>query len=419
MAGLVGLLGMGYARLAPALSPPRTLLGQTLEEFAARRESLRKAAGQSLIILTSLYPDNDRLRYRPPNNMVYLTGVTEAGSSVVFFPDGDPNEVTCAAFVRRSPDEVKMETGLEAVFGTREFWPKVRASLEKCGTVYVEGPLTDAGPSRSLMARLREIRQDVDIRDVRPLLAPLRVRKSPGEIANLRGAIAATVAGFVRGARAIRPGATELAVEGEILAGFRHAGAAFEGFPCIVGSGPNSIILHHEPTARPMARGETVVVDIGAEVNYYTADLTRTFPVGGRFTPRARVLYQTVLDVQKACAEHIVPGKTTWTELNRYAREQFRQSTLRAADSSGEMQTLDRFFSHSIGHYLGMDVHDVGSYGPIMPGSVITIEPGLYIASENIGIRIEDDYLITETSVERLSAQLASDIPSVERMVRR
>jgi Xaa-Pro aminopeptidase len=217
----------------------------------------------------------------------------------------------------------------------------------------------------------------------------------------------------------MKPGMTELAVEGSILAGFRLGGAAREGFPAVIGSGPNALILHNDPTSRVLQRGETLVADIGAEVNYYTADLTRTFPVGGRFTPRQLQLYNVVRDVQAECEKALVPGKTTWNDLNRIAREGFRKSTLRAEGRTGDMQTMDRFFIHGVGHWLGMDVHDVGGMsGPILPGSVMTIEPGLYIASENVGIRIEDDYLVTESGVERLSAALPSDAPSIERMMR-
>lgn len=414
-----------FAYLSFAAAPPATLLGQTLDEFAARREALRKAVGDAVVLIASPSGGDYRLRFRPATNVVYLTGVDQPGCVVALLPEGDPLGVPCAVFLRTRGglDEVKQRTGISAVYSSSTMWETLKASLEKASAVYVEGPVGEAGrqaSSAALVARIKEIKPSISINDIRPAIARLRLRKSSGEVGNVRAAIHATIAGFQRAASVMQAGVTELAIEGEILAGIRRAGAASEGFPSIVASGPNALILHHDPTSRPLQRGEAVVVDIGAEVNYYSADLTRTFPVGGRFTPRVRALYQAVLDTQKACERAIVPGKTTWSDLNSLARQFLRDHPLKAADTSGELRSLDRFFTHSIGHWLGMEVHDVGPPGsPLVPGSVITIEPGVYIPSENIGIRIEDDYLVTEDGVERLSARLPSDPADVERMMRR
>jgi Xaa-Pro aminopeptidase len=167
-----------------------------------------------------------------------------------------------------------------------------------------------------------------------------------------------------------------------------------------------------------MKQGETVVVDIGAEYNYYSADVTRTFPVGGRFTPRQKELYQLVLDTQAACAKQAVPGKTTLADLHRFAVSFMRESPLRAKDSTGNEVTMERFFAHGLGHWLGMDVHDVsGNSQVLVPGSVFTIEPGIYIPSEGIGIRIEDDYLVTESGLEKLSAAIPSQVAEIEALM--
>jgi Xaa-Pro aminopeptidase len=168
-----------------------------------------------------------------------------------------------------------------------------------------------------------------------------------------------------------------------------------------------------------MQPGETVVVDIGAEYNYYSADITRTFPVSGKFTLRQRQLYQLVLNTQRACEKYVQPGKTTLHELNQFAREFMRKSPLRARTVEGEEQTMDAFFAHGLGHWLGMDVHDVGGGSDVLvPGVVFTIEPGLYIPSEGTGIRIEDDYLVTEKGLEKLSSALPADPDRIEAMMR-
>jgi Xaa-Pro aminopeptidase len=248
---------------------------------------------------------------------------------------------------------------------------------------------------------------------------PLRARKSAGEIANLRAAIDATILGFQMAGRSMKPGTPELALEGAVIAGFRAGGAEREGFECVIGSGPNSLVLHHSPSSRAIGLGETLVMDIGAEANYYSADLTRTFPIGGRFSPRQREVYDLVVAVQRACEKHVVPGKTTLGELNGFAIQQFRASALRAKNEKGESVTMDRFFLHSIGHSIGLDVHDVGLRGVLEPGMVFTIEPGLYIESEGIGVRVEDDFLVTTSGVERLSAKLPTDARDIERMAAR
>jgi len=408
--------------------PEPKLLGQTLSEYALRRESLRKAAGKAVVLLIPPVEESDRYRFRADNNVVYLTGLEMPGCAVAVLPEGDPLNAPCAVFVPggwQYPDAVEKARDRSNITQTYErstLWDTLAPSLAQCGTVFIDGPVGERAkhtPTQAVIERVAAINPKASIRSASPLLAELRLRKSSGEVANLRAAIAATEAGFRRAAPTIRPGVTELAIEGEIIAGFRAAGAAREGFPPVIGAGPNAVSIHGDPTLRPMEKGETLVVDIGAEVSYYTADLTRTFPVGGKFSPRAEAIYELVRDVQQACARHVQAGKTTWSELDRFAREQFRGSNLRAADRGGQLQTMDQFYVHSIGHWLGMDVHDVGSMSAPMPvGSVITIEPGLYIASENIGIRIEDDFLVTETGARRLSDSLPSDIASIEKMMR-
>jgi Xaa-Pro aminopeptidase len=184
-----------------------------------------------------------------------------------------------------------------------------------------------------------------------------------------------------------------------------------------VGSGPNSTIPHYFANNRQLEDGELVVVDIGAEYQYYTADITRTYPVSGKFTPRQREIYQLVLDAQTEAAKQVKTGTTLLMPLTGFVREYFRKSPLRAKGEDGKEYTMDHFFIHGLGHYLGMDVHDVGNYAkPLQVGEVFTIEPGIYIKSENLGIRIEDDYLLTG-GLEKLSKDIPSDPDEIERRI--
>ena len=431
------------------VEPPAKLFGQTREEFAARRAGLRAAVkGVILLFAHGEGPDIDRGRYRTSNSMMYLTGVEAPRAALALLPDGDPSGVKEILFlpaqsaasrqwvdpVPGPDDETRSATGIERLAEVQKFWEMITPSIQKAETVHFEGPVGDPparssgrfgigakySPNGAAEERIKAINPNARLMGgVEREIHKLRFVKSAGEIANLRAAIAATGEAQKATARTIRDGATELAVEGAIIAEFRRGGAVREGFPSIVGAGPNSIVLHHFSSDRLMKKGETVVVDIGAEYNYYSADVTRTFPVGGKFSPRQRELYQLVLDAQTACAKLVVPGKTTLRDLHRHAQEFLRASPLRAKDSTGTEVTMDRFFVHGLSHWLGMDVHDVSGASPVLvSGTVFTIEPGLYIPREGIGIRIEDDYLTTESGVEKLSAGIPSEVSEIESLMR-
>ncbi len=409
--------------------------GQPLGDFAARRAALRKAAGNGMVLLIG-GPAGEEGKFRPESNLFYLTGVSAPSAALAIVPPDDPLNANAAlylpptggaatrfgeAYLSPGPDAVAA-TGIDPVHRLWDMWDELTPSIRKAPRVYILGPVGEAArytPAGRTIDRIRAINPDAEILDVGRLIAPMRLRKSAAELDAIRAAGAATIEGMEGAARSIRPGATELAVEGEILAGFRRKGAAREGFPCIVGSGPNATVLHHTSSERAMAAGELVVVDIGAEVRCFSGDVTRTFPVGGKFTPRQRQVYDLVLAVQKAASEAVVPGKTTLGDLNALARRLFRESPLRARADDGTERTMDTFFAHSISHWLGMDVHDVGSMAATLePGMVLTIEPGLYIPGEGIGIRIEDDFAVTDRGAEKLTPGLPSDAAGIEKLMR-
>ncbi len=215
--------------------------------------------------------------------------------------------------------------------------------------------------------------------------------------------------------RSIEPGMTEFEVEALIEFVFKRNGAEYPGFPSIVGSGENSIVLHYESNRRKMEMGDVVLMDIGAEYHGYTADLTRTVPVGGSFTPEQRRIYETVLAASEAAIDAARAGAPFWAPHRAASSVLARGlAELGLISRPSSTRELGRFFLHGTSHYLGLDVHDVGTYGELEPGNVITIEPGLYIAPAddidaawwNIGIRIEDDILITEGNPVVLSADL-------------
>lgn len=417
---------------------PGRLFGQTSEEFATRRSQIRSQLKGGILLLRGEVEreDVDRIRFRTDNDIMYLTGVEASGAYLAILPDGDPSglreilflpPVNPGSLVWSDPvpgpgSETERATGIQSVQNVRQMWTVLKPSIEQATTIYLQATGSQAKftPLAAVEDHIRELNPQITIEgSATRFIHPLRWRKSPGEIANLRAAIAATGAAEQNAALAIRPDMSEIAVEGTIIAAFRKGGAPREGFPCIVGGGPNSCVLHHFAGERRMKAGELVVCDIGAEYNYYSADITRTFPCGGKFSPRQREVYQLVLDTQRACQQYVKPGKTTLGELDRYARQYMARSPLRAKDSSGRERTMDAFFVHGLGHWLGMDVHDVGGNSSVLEtGVVFTIEPGIYIPAENLGVRIEDDYLITATGAEKLSQAIPSEVAQVEAMMR-
>jgi Xaa-Pro aminopeptidase len=191
-------------------------------------------------------------------------------------------------------------------------------------------------------------------------------------------------------------------------------GADRVGFPSIVGSGPNSTILHYDVNRRQMQDGDLVVLDLGAEYGQYTADVTRTIPVNGKFTARQKELYNLVLGTQQAVIEAVKPGVTV-RGLSIFAREYMQAH-------SGDMcgaEGCARYFIHGLSHWLGMRVHDVGDYNmPLQPGMVFTVEPGIYISEEALGIRIEDDVVVTPEGCEVLSGSAPKTIEDIENLMR-
>ncbi|MBM3985825.1 MAG: M24 family metallopeptidase [Planctomycetes bacterium] len=248
----------------------------------------------------------------------------------------------------------------------------------------------------------------LDTHRLRARLATLRLVKSTYEVECLQAAISITCAALREAFAHVRPGAFEYEPQGALEGAFRRLGGDRAGFASIVGSGPNSVTLHYSSNQRQMQDGELLVMDVGAKYRYYCADVTRTLPVGGRFTPRQRQVYEAVLAAQRAAEAAAQPG-VTMAELDGIAR--------RVITDAGFGPAF-RYFKHGLGHWIGLDVHDVGGQVPILPGMTFTIEPGIYIDAEDLGVRIEDDYLMTVSGAVKLSGAVPSDPDDIEALLR-
>jgi Xaa-Pro aminopeptidase len=255
------------------------------------------------------------------------------------------------------------------------------------------------------------------------ILTALRMEKTEEELVLLREAIDITVEAHREAMQAIEPGMNEYEAEALIEYVFKRSGAEGPGFPSIVGSGENAVILHYNTNRRPMTAADLVVIDIGAEVRGYTADVTRTLPVNGTFSPEQRAIYELVLEAQEAGIAAAQAGRS-FSAPDQAARQVIADGLTKLGLITVD-NDLRTFFMHGTSHYLGLWVHDVGDYGTLQPGQVITVEPGIYINPSdtidpkwwNIGVRIEDDVLITTDGPVNLSADAPRTVEAIEALM--
>jgi len=253
----------------------------------------------------------------------------------------------------------------------------------------------------------------LQVKNIYQTITNQRLIKSEEEIANIRTAIDKTRIGIEQMMKVSKPGLFEYQLEAHYNFAIKTEGVKKTSFHTIAASGSNATILHYENNDQVCQDGELILFDLGCEWNYYCSDISRTFPVNGKFTSRQREVYQAVLDVQVAVIDMIKPG-VTFAELNQFAKASLATACQKLGLIEKEEDVI-RYYYHKIGHYLGLDTHDVGGRGgTLQSGMVITVEPGLYISEEGIGIRIEDDILVTETGSENLSAGIIKSIAEIE-----
>ncbi len=427
-----------------------SLLGQPPEVYRERRLELMKrlkagragdaergGTGRSIVVVRGADDPDIEARFRQANDLAYLTGVSVPFATLVLWPEQGEEALYLPRPGRLAGVFVEAQRGPGEETARALGLSRVEDSSRLLGDLFTDiaDPLTptqpggsvvylpDAGESgvpRGPQGRLTRILKEgapgTRFVDLRPHLSAMRRIKSASELALVERAILVTGEALDRAAATIRPGLHEYTLRGVIEGAFVERGAQRPGFPSIVASGPNATIPHYFSTDRQIEAGDLVVLDIGAECELYTADITRTLPASGKFTDRQRAIYQLVLDAQRAVEREMKPGKHRLPEMTRFVSQFFDRSELRVVDENGNEQRMGRYFIHGLGHGLGMDVHDVGgTTEPVEVGEVFTIEPGLYIPSEGIGVRIEDDYVMTEEGPRKLSNAIPSDPDEVER----
>ncbi len=423
--------------------------------YAARRKALLDTIGQGVLVLpaSTVYVRNNDVEheYRQGSDLYYLTGFDEPESllilstqhpehrAVLFLRDRDPERETWDG-PRLGVERAAAALGIDMAYSIKELDEKLPDHLMNAQRVHFRLGLDRKNDERFLRAidvvRGRARRggeYPTEIVDPAASLHELRLKKSPEEVDLMRRAAAITGEAHIAAMAVATPGRYEYEVEAELLRVFRARGSERPAYGSIVGSGPNATILHYRKNDRRMQDGELVLIDAGAEYGYYASDVTRTFPVNGKFSPAQRAIYELVLRSQLAAIEAVRPGATiegihevAVSVLVEGLRELgLVEGTQQEALEKGDYK---KFYMHRTSHWLGMDVHDVGRYHvagtprPFEPGFVLTVEPGLYIAQDahveerfrGIGVRIEDDILVTLTGHDNLTAEIPKQVAQLE-----
>jgi Xaa-Pro aminopeptidase len=426
--------------------------------LAERRARLMHLLGPRAALVLASPPERLRngdtdYKFRQDSDILYLTGFVEPGTTVVLRPGHA--EAPFVLFVRpRDPaaetwtgrragiEGAARDFGADAAFPAGELdakLPEILAGAEELHFPFGREPTLDATVSRAL-ARLRAgerrgRRAPTRLVDARLSVHELRLVKSPDEVDVQRRAAAITAEAHTAAMRAARPGVNEGEIEALIDYTFRRRGGTGPGYPTIVGGGVNATILHYVENNAPLAAGQLLLVDAGCEVDGYTADVTRTFPAGGRFTEPQRRLYEAVLQTQLAAIEAVRPGATI-DAIHDQVVASLTGHLVALGILKGEVPALVEsgaykpFYMHRTSHWLGIDVHDVGFYSQegvaraLAPGMVLTIEPGLYVSEDadappeyrGLGVRIEDDILVTATGHDNLTRATPKTVEEIEKL---
>jgi Xaa-Pro aminopeptidase len=463
-------------------------------ELKARRERLMRSLGTDTIAVLWSAPERNYSRsvdyeYRQDSDLLYLTGVTQPETILVLMPGNRTKREILfiqPADARRehweghllTPAEATAQTGIATVHETPTFHTFFSAMMEQVphGVKSREEAITDTeysaffaavgagdakialrlppapdpqealGPEREFARQARDRFLNVAFVDVSPALAALRQVKTPYEQTVLTRSVEISSEAHLAGMKAARPGRFEYEVEAAIEHVYLANGAMSPGYPSIVGSGPNATILHYNASSRRMEDGDLLLVDAAANFQGLTGDITRTYPVNGKFTDAQREIYEIVLAAQEAAMAAARVGNRT-ADIEKAAREVVKPALLKLGlitDVAGDQ--FRTWYTHGICHWIGMDVHDVGDYRkPLAAGMTFTIEPGLYIRPaalenlpdtpenrafiekvkpaverfKNIGVRIEDSFLLTEKGLVNLSQKVPRTVADIERVMGR
>ncbi len=413
-------------------------------DYHARREALAKKAGGIIVLFAATENDgpNDLYGFRQDDNFYYLSGMSEPGSALLIAPATEAKgETPARAYTEilylpprnltqekwtgpklgaENPEASKI-TGFDHV----EDMGQLPSDVEKYVGAARPAIYTDVStrgepsPSAEPLAFLKRVNAFLRFQDVKPMIASLRTAKDAGEVALIRKAVDASVAAHFAAFKTVKPGINEREIAALMEYEWGKRGCERVAYAPIVGSGYYSTVLHYSDDDNVMKSGDVVVIDAAGEYSMYASDITRTLPINGHFTARQREIYNIVLGAQSAAAAAFVSGKSNMKrdDPDSLFKVAFDYINTHGKDLHGE--PLGKYFIHGLGHSVGLNVHDAtDNTVPLGPGQVFTIEPGIYIPEENLGVRIEDDYYVEpDGKLTKLSGALPSGADEVEKLM--
>jgi Xaa-Pro aminopeptidase len=428
---------------------------EAISIYASRRRRLAESIGDGVALVPTA-PERVRNRdshypYRFDSHFYYLTGFTEpeaavvlaCGKSILFCRERNEEREIWDGF-RYGPEAARERFGFDEAYPIAKLDERVIGLLENQRALYypmgadLEWDARAMGWLNAVRTKARAgVAAPESLRDVRGVVDDMRLVKDTHEQAVMRRAARIAAAAHRRAMQRARAGRTEYEVEAELLYEFRRNGAQFPAYSPIVAGGPNACVLHYVANDAMLRDGDLLLIDAGCELDGYASDITRTFPVNGRFSAAQREVYEIVLSAQRAALETVRAGGA-WNEPHDAAVKTLAQGMIDLGLVSGgldevlEKETYKRFYMHRTGHWLGLDVHDAGDYKRagewrvLAPGMVLTVEPGLYIRAaddvpqrlRNIGVRIEDDVLVTDVGYEVLTAEAPKTVDDIEALMR-
>ncbi|MCV6610100.1 MAG: Xaa-Pro aminopeptidase [Amphritea sp.] len=430
------------------------------QNFAQRRQALMAQMEPGSVAIVPSAKELTRNRdveypFRQNSDFYYLTGFNEPDAMLVLIPgrsdgevvlfcrDRDP-EMEIWNGYRAGPRGAENQYGIQQAFANDVMDEEIQNLLDgRIRLYYSIGSSDDF--DRQVQDWLRGLRAKArngavapgELVMLDPLLHELRLFKDDEEQDLMRAAGRISAEAHVRAMQICKPGMAEYQLEAEISHHFAMNGCRLPAYSSIVGGGENACVLHYTENQDLLNAGDLVLIDAGCELDYYAGDITRTFPVSGRFSDEQKAVYELVLKVQKACIDAVKPG-VLWDRIHELSVELLTEGLVELGLLKGEPAELiesgayKAFYMHRIGHWLGMDVHDVGNYKvdgdwrPLEPGMVMTVEPGIYISPQNeqvearwrgIGVRIEDDVLVTVDGCENLTDGVPKEVAEIEALM--
>ena len=418
---------------------------QPNEEYRLRRDVLAVTVDEPIVIFgyTGHEDSSEVALFFQEPNFYYLTGHDEPGAALVIYPrrpqpgeSGIVDYLTPTAVLylpARDPKEEVWEgpkigpddpdVAAKTGFANVEPIANLRGDLEKLAKTYKNfytllPPKHEEGYPHltNSVAEIRSAIPHATLKDITPQLDAMRQVKSAGELALIQKAIDVSVDAQFDAMRRMRPGMFEYQIAARMKEIHEAGGCSREAYAPIVGAGFNSTVLHYSALDAEIKDGDVVVIDVGGEYGGYAADITRTLPANGTFTPRQREIYDIVLGAQNAALAAVKPGVVLTGDKGSLQAIVTEYINTHGHDKEG--RTLGRYYPHGVSHHLGLDVHDPGDRArPLEPGMVVTVEPGIYIPEENIGVRIEDDVLVTKDGYQLLTARLPRTADEIEKIM--